>query len=254
MKTRTKRSPDAARSLTTTLAIAFLVLSVVVLLIANGLQVLSSVTTQQQVIASKLQLIAQAASQPVSSFIRDKFRVLETAASRDNLPARGTDRTAANSGWCAGTRSGLSPVGGVERSRINQRPQASRLSQAMSGQSANLFSDEMFTQVKQGQQYISSVYIDPNTSEPLIVVAIPATDAFGDFQGTLAAEVNLKFMWDVVDRLKVGDTGLAYVIDEQGNLIAFSDTARVLKGENVAEFARSWGVCQGSILNRCRCT
>ncbi|CAG0935259.1 hypothetical protein TFLX_04091 [Thermoflexales bacterium] len=82
-------------------------------------------------------------------------------------------------------------------------------------------------------QYISSVYIDSVTSEPLIFVALPATDAFGDLQGTLAAEVNLKFMWDVVDQLQVGETGLAYVVDEQGNLIAFSDTARVLTGENM---------------------
>src|SRR5512147_1257789 len=87
MKTQTKKTLSS-RSLTATLAIAFLVLSVVVLLISNGLQILSSITTQQQVIAGKLQLIAQAASQPVSSFIRDKFSVLKIAAGRDNLPAR----------------------------------------------------------------------------------------------------------------------------------------------------------------------
>jgi putative methionine-R-sulfoxide reductase with GAF domain len=93
----------------------------------------------------------------------------------------------------------------------------------------------LFAQVKQGQQYISSVYIDPDTSEPLILVAVPATDALGDFQGTLAAEVNLKFMWDVVDQLKVGETGTVYVIDKQGNLLAFNDIARVLRGDNVAD-------------------
>jgi GAF domain-containing protein/HAMP domain-containing protein len=56
-----------------------------------------------------------------------------------------------------------------------------------------------------------------------------------EFQGIFAAEVNLKFMWDLVDQLKVGETGLAYVVDRQGNLIAFSDIARVLKGENVGQ-------------------
>ena len=42
-------------------------------------------------------------------------------------------------------------------------------------------------------------------------------------------------MWDLVDQLKVGKTGYAYVVDNQGNLIAFGDTARVLAGENVKQ-------------------
>jgi nitrate/nitrite-specific signal transduction histidine kinase len=37
----------------------------------------------------------------------------------------------------------------------------------------------------------------------------------------------------LVDELKVGTSGYAYVVDRQGKLIAFSDTARVLEGENL---------------------
>ncbi len=231
MKTQTKKL-KSSRSLTATLAIAFLVLSVVVLLISNGLQVFSSIATQQQVITSKLQMIAQAASQPVSSFILDKFRILKIAAGRDNLPARSPAEQQQILDGLLGSEAAFRQL--VTLNAQDQlAARASRLSQLAFDKSADLFSNELFTQVKQGQQYISSVYIDSNTSEPLIFIAVPTTDAFGDFQGTLAAEVNLKFMWDVVDQLKVGETGLAYVVDEQGNLIAFSDTARVLKGENV---------------------
>ncbi|HSA99655.1 MAG TPA: GAF domain-containing protein, partial [Anaerolineales bacterium] len=56
-------------------------------------------------------------------------------------------------------------------------------------------------------------------------------------QGTIVAELNLKFMWDLVDQLKVGETGYAYVVDNQGELIAFGDTARVLRGENVKQIS-----------------
>jgi anti-anti-sigma regulatory factor/HAMP domain-containing protein len=41
-------------------------------------------------------------------------------------------------------------------------------------------------------------------------------------------------MWELVGKLRVGQTGHAYVVDRQGNLLAFSDIARVLKGENVS--------------------
>jgi putative methionine-R-sulfoxide reductase with GAF domain len=232
MKTKTTKS-KSSRSLTATLAIAFLVLSVVVLLISNVLQVFSSIATQQQVVAGKLQLIAQAASQPVSSFIRDKFSVLKIAAGRDNLPAKTPTEQQQILDGLLGSEPAFRQL--MALNAQNQlTAQVSRLSQLKPEQSANLFSDELFAQVKQGQQYISSVYIDPVTSEPLIFVAVPATDALGDFQGTLAAEVNLKFMWDVVDQLKVGETGTVYVIDKQGNLLAFNDIARVLRGDNVA--------------------
>ena len=66
----------------------------------------------------------------------------------------------------------------------------------------------------------------------MILIAIPVEDGLGHFQGTLLAEVNLSFMWDLVDKIKVGQTGYAYVVDGQGQLIAFQDTDRVLKSEN----------------------
>lgn len=51
-------------------------------------------------------------------------------------------------------------------------------------------------------------------------------------------------MWDLVASINVGKTGTAYVVDRQGELIAFEDVSRVLRGEvlshleEVAEFLR----------------
>jgi len=86
-----------------------------------------------------------------------------------------------------------------------------------------------------GHNYISPIYIDNVSSEPLIAIAVPVKNVFGDLQGTLVAEVNLKFMWDLVGHLQVGTTGYAYVVDNKGNLIALGDSSRVLRGENVKQ-------------------
>src|SRR6185436_12943083 len=109
---------------------------------------------------------------------------------------------------------------------------SSRISLAASKPLSDRLKTDILAQARQEKRYMSSVYIDPVTSEPLLLMAVPAIDARRDFQGALVAEVNLKFMWDLVEQLKVGEAGQAYVVDRQGNLIAFSDTARVLKGEN----------------------
>jgi GAF domain-containing protein/HAMP domain-containing protein len=110
-----------------------------------------------------------------------------------------------------------------------------RLSRAASRSLVDRVGLDWLAQLKQGSRYIGTIYVDEATSEPLIVIAVPAVDVFGDYRGTLAAEVNLKFMWDLVDRLAVGETGVAYVVDRQGNLIAFGDVGRVLRGENVGQ-------------------
>ncbi len=232
MKTRTEK-PQAGRSLTATLTAAFLVLSVVILFVTSSLQTFSNMTTQQAAVADKLQLYAQDASQSVSSFIQDKFSVLATGVQLTNptlvSPLEQRQILEGLLGRDLAFRQlVLFNVQDQELARV------SRLSQVAAGRLPNRLTGEVLTQIKQGENYIGPVYIDSNTSEPLVLMAIPATDALGDFQGTLAAEVNLKFMWDLVDQLKVGETGVAYVVDRQGNLLAFNDTARVLRGENVA--------------------
>jgi class 3 adenylate cyclase len=48
------------------------------------------------------------------------------------------------------------------------------------------------------------------------------------------AEVNLKFIWDVVSGIEVGQTGRAYVVDADGRLIAHPDISLVLRQTDLA--------------------
>ena len=81
-----------------------------------------------------------------------------------------------------------------------------------------------------GEEYISQIFIDETSFEPMVIMAMPLTDILGSSLGVLVAEVNLKFMWDLIGALKIGDKGQAYVVDEIGNLVALRDVTRVLKG------------------------
>ena len=53
--------------------------------------------------------------------------------------------------------------------------------------------------------------------------------AAGRTSGVTVAEVNLKFIWDVISRIHVGKAGAAYVVDERGLLIAHPDIGIVLR-------------------------
>jgi signal transduction histidine kinase len=53
--------------------------------------------------------------------------------------------------------------------------------------------------------------------------------------GVLIAEVNLKYIWEVVSRIKVGKAGYIYVVSGDGDLIAHPDISMVLQKRRVKD-------------------
>jgi GAF domain-containing protein/HAMP domain-containing protein len=226
--------PQSARSLTATLVIAFSALSAVALLIAGGLQLYLNIQTQQAAIAERQQLIARQASQSVVGFVQEKFSVLEAAVEFSNPLAASPETQQVTLDSLLGLQTAFKQLS-LLNANGRQLALVSRRSLSQSGQFTSQLTEDLLARNRGGQNAISPVYFDIESSEPLVVIAIPIMNVFQEYQGTLAAELNLKFMWELVDQLKVGDTGYAYVVDEQGKLIAFSDTGRVLRGENVQQ-------------------
>jgi GAF domain-containing protein len=88
----------------------------------------------------------------------------------------------------------------------------------------DLSKDPKFLEPMAGRLYYGPVYFRKGT-EPYMTIARAA----GSGGGVTAAEVNLKFVWEVVSRIKIGEAGLAYVVDSTGTLIAHPDISLVLK-------------------------
>ncbi|HQZ08377.1 MAG TPA: cache domain-containing protein, partial [Burkholderiaceae bacterium] len=87
-----------------------------------------------------------------------------------------------------------------------------------------------FQNAKSGQTWYSPVYFRKET-EPYMTVALRAG---GDKGAVTVAEVNLKFIWDVVSRIKVGEKGKVYVVDRAGLLVADPDIGLVLRKTSMA--------------------
>ncbi len=117
----------------------------------------------------------------------------------------------------------LSPTG-IEEVRI------SRLAMNQAASGADLSAEQKFREPKVGRIYYSPVYFR-NESEPYMTIAIPEN---GQEPGVTVAEVNLKFIWDVVSKIKVGHAGYAYVVDSEGHLIAHPDISLVLQKLDVS--------------------
>jgi GAF domain-containing protein/HAMP domain-containing protein len=212
------------------LALAFFGLSATVLLISAGLLLFTSIRTQQRTILNTQQFIAQDFSNKVSDFIEEKFSSLEAMTKVVDLAKGSAAQKKLILESVLVTQPSFRQIVLLDASG-NELAQFSRISLALSDQFTTMLQSEVLTETKQNQRYISQIYIDNTTNEPMVVMALPVN--IWEFQGTLAVEVDLEFMWNLVEQLKVGESGYAYVVDNRGNLIAFSDTSRVLRGENV---------------------
>ena len=101
----------------------------------------------------------------------------------------------------------------------------SRLAMDRLAGEADFSQDPKFAHARANKRYLSPVYFRKE-SEPYITMAIAGAGRNG---GVTVAEVNLKFIWDVVSRIQVGKGGAAYVVDERGLLIAHPDIGIVLR-------------------------
>jgi signal transduction histidine kinase/putative methionine-R-sulfoxide reductase with GAF domain/HAMP domain-containing protein len=111
-----------------------------------------------------------------------------------------------------------------------------RLSRTRVSSDADLVSlkgEEKFQQSIQGKVYIGKVYHAP-TNEPFVTLAVPIKFTATDIRGVVAAEVSLKMLWDSISHIKVGKSGHAFVVDQEGKLIAHSDFSKVLLELNMA--------------------
>jgi signal transduction histidine kinase len=86
---------------------------------------------------------------------------------------------------------------------------------------------------KEGKSYFGPVYFYRD-SEPYMTIAVPIERYVGRTIGVLKVQVNLKYVWDLVLKLRVGTEGHAYAVARNGDLIAHPDISLVLQRRNVA--------------------
>src|SRR5450631_2368022 len=109
----------------------------------------------------------------------------------------------------------------------------SRLGMDNVGSGKDRSDEPAFRNAKKGQPWFGPVYFRKET-EPYMTIAIRSGSDTGP---VTVAEVNLKFIWDVVSRINIGAKGKAYVVDATGQLVADPDIGLVLRKTSLAGLA-----------------
>jgi len=118
----------------------------------------------------------------------------------------------------------------------------SRIGPSLPDARADHASDPAFVAAKSGQTYFGPVIFPPDSFEPRIVIAAPIEPFRGEVIGVLSAEVNVRYVWDVVQEIKVGETGYAYVVSGTGALVAHPDLHLVLQHLDLSDLPQVAGL------------
>ena len=133
--------------------------------------------------------------------------------------------------------------------RGHEQLSVSRLGMDVAASGTDRSNDAAFKGARPDQTWFGPVTFRKET-EPYMSIAVRAK---GDAGAVTVADVNLKFIWDVVTRIKIGKKGKAYVVDRYGNLVADPDIGLVLRKTDLSrlpqvQFALAPGAEESSAL------
>jgi signal transduction histidine kinase/DNA-binding response OmpR family regulator len=115
-------------------------------------------------------------------------------------------------------------IGGNEQIRV------ARVALNAMGSGKDFSNAPMFTRAQSGKTYFSPVYLYDGV-EPYMTIAVPS----GEYAVEVtAADVNLRAIWDVITRIRVGQAGYAYVVDSAGQLVVAPDETRDRKRRDLS--------------------
>ena len=115
-----------------------------------------------------------------------------------------------------------------------EQVRVSRFASNVVGSQTDFSQDDFFVKGMANKIYYGPVYF-LHESEPYMTLAM-AGDSRDN--GLIVAQVNLKFIWDVVSKIQVGARGRAYVVDPAGRLIAHPDISMVLRNTDLSRLVQ----------------
>ena len=74
-----------------------------------------------------------------------------------------------------------------------------------------------------GHTVISDAFVIPQLDKLVVLLATPVTDPSGTLLGVLTGQFNMAHIWSIVDELRPGHTGFAFLINESDTLLAYPE-------------------------------
>ncbi len=102
----------------------------------------------------------------------------------------------------------------------------------------DLSGEPFFRQAQQGSlpYYFSAPFISLTTGQVVVTVAVPRWQG-GEFRGMLVGELNLASLQRMVEEVEVGAQGFAFIVDQEGTLVAYPLSSWVQERRNLGNLS-----------------
>lgn len=211
--------------------ILFLILSALAPLLLFGIiSILSSRNTAYKSISEGNLNVALRAAEQIDLYATNGIRIL-------NAIAQNINRTNLND-WQKETiiKNYVNNFAEFESISVTDRTGRVVVTSELDGVLEDKSATEAFLTVSKREVYKSEVFISDNLI-PLMTIAVPII-RLNEFEGMIAGEINLTNMWRLVDSIRIGNSGFAFVVSKNGLLIAHGDSSskvRVIQEENLKD-------------------
>jgi signal transduction histidine kinase len=196
-----------------------------VLIISGGLSTYFSYQREKTALARIQQEKAVAAAAVIRQFIAELQTQIGWTTQLSLLPdAAGLEQRRIDYYRLLRQAPAITEIAFVDGSGMEQL-RVSRLAMDVAGSKADLSDEPAFRTAHDAGAYYGPVYFRKE-SEPYMTLAVRGSGKKGD---VTIAEINLKFIRDVISEIRVGQEGYAYVVDADGRLVAHPDLALVLR-------------------------
>lgn len=89
---------------------------------------------------------------------------------------------------------------------------------------------EYFKEAKKGKTYFSAPFISTATGgQRIVIMTLPLENSSGNFAGALAMPIDLERLSQTIAKVKLGETGIPFMISRTGLTIAHPDPQKILK-------------------------
>jgi signal transduction histidine kinase len=199
------------------------------LLISGGIGIYFSYQENKIALASLQREKAVAAAVRIEQFIRQIEQQLAFAA-LPQLGAEGMEQRRIEFLKLSRLVPAITDTTQIDASG-RERLAVSRLGMDVVDSGIDRSADPAFKGAKADQTWFGQVTFRKET-EPYMAMAVRSK---GEAGAVTVADVNLKFIWDVVTRIKIGKKGKAYVVDGTGHLVADPDIGLVLRKTDLSQ-------------------
>ena len=203
---------------------AFLSFAIVSLLVVGATLIYSSYRAQQQALSQSQGKAAEAVALSISSYLRAALREMQLFEQTKNLTALDSATQQAALEDLLAYRGDVLDELGLLDSEGNEIVKVSEFLTYLPGDLASRAGTPLFEAARQGNSFIGSVYLS-QYSLPMVTVAVPVHDEEGQVWGALLAEMSIRQMWKTVAEVELGETGYAYIVDPNGQLLAHKTLA-----------------------------